>query len=147
MAHEALGQAAQARREYQAALPRLESEVRAYPKNASQRSLLALAYASLGRRDDALRESQRAVDDLPLSKDALYGVWPLMEQGLIAARLGDADRAIAIIRQLLAVPAYLSPGLLRVDPRWAPLYGDPRFRKLAEMDSSEALRIPTPASR
>ena len=89
----------------------------------------------------------RAVDDLPLSKDALYGVWPLMEQGLIAARLGDADRAIAIIRQLLAVPAYLSPGLLRVDPRWAPLHGDPRFRKLAEMDSSEVLRIPAPASR
>ena len=147
MAHEALGQAAQARREYQAALARLESEVRAYPKNASQRSLLALAYASLGRRDDALRESQRAVDDLPLSKDALYGFWPLMEQGLIAARFGDADRAIAIIRQLLAVPAYLSPGLLRVDPRWAPLYSDPRFRKLAEMDNAEALRIPAPASR
>src|SRR5437016_4839581 len=103
--------------------------------------------AATPRRPRSCCPTQRAVDDLPLSKDALYGVWPLMEQGLIAARLGDADRAIAIIRQLLAVPAYLSPGLLRVDPRWAPLYGDPRFRKLAEMDSAEALRIPAPASR
>jgi hypothetical protein len=48
--------------------------------------------------------------------------------------LGDRDAAIAQVREVLSKPNFLSPGLLRIDPTWNPLRGDPRFEKLAHSD-------------
>src|SRR5262249_17983878 len=72
-AHEALGDADQARKEYETALPLLAAEVEKNPNLPLQRSLLARAYAGLGRKEDALREARRAVEILPISKDHLRG--------------------------------------------------------------------------
>ena len=52
----------------------------------------------------------------------------------VEARVGEKDAAIDRIRYLLSIPSYLSPAVLRIDPSWAPLRDDPRFRKLAELD-------------
>jgi serine/threonine-protein kinase len=104
------------------------------PSRTYQRSLLARAYAGLGRKEDALREARRAVELLPTSKDALIGAGIEIERAAVEARVGDTDSAIEHIRHLLSVPCLLSPGLLRIDPRWAPLRTDPRFRKLAELE-------------
>src|SRR4030081_1925149 len=46
LAHEALGNAAQARKEYEAALPRLEAEVEKAPARARQHSFLGRVYAA-----------------------------------------------------------------------------------------------------
>ena len=134
LAHQALGNAAQARREYEAALPRLEAEVEKNPARARQHSFLARAYAGLGRKDDALGEAKRAVELLPISKDAFVGAQVEVDRAEIEARVGETDAAIEHIRYLLSVPCLLSPALLRIDPKWAPLRDDPRFRKLAELD-------------
>ena len=146
-AHEALGDLARARREYAAILPRLEVEARAHPELALQQGVLALAYAGLQREAEARRAAALGVEAWPVSKDAMVGSWPLIDQALVLARFGDADGAIGIIERMLARPSLLSAGLLRVDPRWAPLHGDARFRKLAELDGAEALKIQAPASR
>ncbi|HME89909.1 MAG TPA: hypothetical protein VKE49_00685 [Myxococcaceae bacterium] len=50
------------------------------------------------------------------------------------ARVGETDAAIEHLRHLLSIPCLLSPALLRIDPQWAPLRGDLRFRKLAELE-------------
>jgi len=42
---------------------------------------------------------------------------------------GDRDRNAALFEDRLH-----SPGLLRMDPTWAPLRGDARFRKLADLE-------------
>ena len=63
--------------------------------------------------------------------DAFTGTVVLGNLAYIHALTGDADSAIREIEQLLSIPSGLSPGLLRVDERWASLRGDPRFRKLA----------------
>jgi serine/threonine protein kinase/Tfp pilus assembly protein PilF len=133
-AHQALGDAARARKEYEQALPLLEAEVEKHPERARQRIALARAYAGLKRKADALREARHAVELLPISKDAFIG--PLVEIGRagVEAQVGETDAAIEHIRYLLSIPGMLSPGLLRVDPRWVPLRDDPRFRKLAELD-------------
>jgi eukaryotic-like serine/threonine-protein kinase len=133
VAHQALGDPARARKEYQAAVPLLESRVDERPGNARERALLAQAYAALGRNADALREAARAAETLPVSKDALLGADVAVDRALAEAHAGAIDSAIEHIRQLLSIPSLLSPAMLRIDPRWAPLRDDPRFRQLAEM--------------
>jgi len=137
-AHEALGDASVARIEYKRALPALEEAIRKDPRPA-QYSALALDYAGLGRKKDALEAARRGLDLLPLSQDAMFGAFQLIDLALVEARVGEMEAAIRDIDDLLSRPSYLSPGLLRIDPRWQPLYGEARFRKLAEMDAAQAL--------
>ena len=134
VAHEGIGDTARATREYEAALPLLQAEVDNNPGRAWQRSLVARAYAALGRKEDALSEARHAVELLPISKDAIYGCYTEADRAAVEARVGEADAAIEHIRHLLAIPCHLSPGLLRIDPGWALLRNDPRFRKLAELE-------------
>ena len=134
LAHDALGNSAQARTEYEAALPQLEAEVEKNPERARQHGFLARAYAGLGRKEDALREAKRAVELLPISKDAFVGAQVEVDRAEVEARVGETDAAIEHIQHLLSVPSLLSPAVLRIEPRWAPLRNDPRFRKLAELD-------------
>jgi tetratricopeptide (TPR) repeat protein len=139
-AHMALGDLTRARREYEAALPMLVAKVSADPEHAFQRCLLAQAYAALGRKEDALREARRAADSLPLSKDAYFGSKLLMEVAMVEGRVGEARVAIERIRALLSMPVIVSPAILRIDPRWAPLQHDPRFRELAGMAQDDGAR-------
>ena len=69
-----------------------------------------------------------------IATDAYYG--PVLEKAVAVARaqLGDADAAISIISGLLKKPGEnsITTALLRADPSWDPLRGDPRFRALAD---------------
>ncbi len=82
-----------------------------------------------------MREARRAVETLPISKDATVGSYVEIDRAAVEARVGETDAAIEHIRHLLSIPCLLSPGLLRVDPRWAPLRDDPRFRQLAQLEN------------
>ena len=44
---------------------------------------------------------------------------------------GDRAKALDLLEPLLAMPYYLSPAWLRIDPTFAPLKGDARFERLA----------------
>jgi serine/threonine-protein kinase len=133
--HAALGDVDRARKEYETALPFLAAEVERRASQAGPRIMLAHAYAGLGRKVDALREASRAVEILPISKDHVDGSTIEIQRAAVEARVGETDAAIEHIRQLLSIPCYLSPALLRIDPTWAPLRADPRFRKLAQLEN------------
>ena len=135
VAHEALGDAQRAREEYLAAIAWFEPELARHPLKAAERTLLARCYAALGRKAEALREATRAVETLPMSKDATFGSYVATDRAIVEARVGEHGAAVEHIRQSLAVPSLLSPALLRIDPRWAPLHGDPAFRQLAGLDA------------
>ena len=50
----------------------------------------------------------------------------------IRAAIGDADGALAVIRDLLGRPSYLTVNDLRMNPVWDLIRGDPRFKALLQ---------------
>ena len=79
-----------------------------------------------------MREGRKAIELVPIAKDAFYGPTYLGEFAAIQARVGNIDDAVALLRQLLDISAGLvvSPALLRIDPGWDTMRADPRFKKL-----------------
>ncbi len=111
---------------------RLEQKkvVRADPDNASKLCVLGLIDAGLGRKEEALREGRRAVELLPVTKDALNGAEVLYFYAVICAWTGERELALEQLEILAKIPAGVSYGEIRLDPFWDELRGDPRFEKI-----------------
>jgi len=92
--------------------------------------LLALANALVGRKSAALREASRAVEMLPVSRDAWDGADLQEDLAYVETLVGEHDAAITRLATLLTIPSGLSLPFLRADPMWDPLRGNPRFQKL-----------------
>ena len=132
LTYEAMGQEKEAKRLFDEARRALEHEVQAYPEDPRYRSSLGLAYAGLGRKEPAVGEGQRAVELLPLSKDAFYGLPYPWDLAAIYAMLGDETAALNEIENLLAVPSWISPTWLECDFRFDALRENRRFQELLE---------------
>jgi hypothetical protein len=65
-----------------------------------------------------------------VSRDALFGPTALFALAEIYVRTGDYDAALDQLEYLLSIPSPVSIPLLRVDPLYAPLRGNPRFERL-----------------
>lgn len=104
-----------------------------YRRNAADDShlsqVLAWAHAGLGDKTAALQDARRAVDQT--RQDALLLPEKQATLAQIQALFGDTDDAIAVLPQLLQVPAGETPADLRLSPLWDPLRKDPRFVALA----------------
>jgi TolB-like protein/Tfp pilus assembly protein PilF len=109
-----------------------EKIVQAQPNYGPALCVLGLIDAGLGRKDDALREGQRAVELLPMEKDAMDGSAMIEYLAMIAAWVGDKDLACEQLASIIRRPSGTSYGQLKLLPFWDPLRGDPRFEKLVE---------------
>jgi len=105
--------------------------LRATPDDPQRHVFLGLMLAYLGRKTDAVREGERAVSLMPASRDGYMGPYIQHQLARIYTITGEPDKAVDQLEQLLKMPYYLSPGWLRIDPNFAPLRANPRFRKLA----------------
>ncbi len=131
------GDPAKARTEFEAARPSIEKIVVNSPQDGTRRAQLGLLYAFLGRKEDALREGQRAMELKPVTRDVIEGAVVEDFYTLTCARLGEADKAISRIERLLTTPFavdYADESVTLSDLRqrweWDPLRKDPRFQKI-----------------
>jgi serine/threonine protein kinase/tetratricopeptide (TPR) repeat protein len=115
---------------FSAARAEQEKLVRARPDDAGALSVLGLIDAALGRKEEALREGRRAVEMLPVEKDAINGPRMIAYLAMIAAWIGDKDLACEQLAAAIRQRSYVSYGQLKLLPFWEPLRGDPCFEKI-----------------
>ena len=121
-----------ARSAFTAARAEQEKIVQAQPNYGPALCVLGLIDAGLGRKEEALREGRRAVELLPVEKDAMNGMDMVKYLAMIAAWVGDKDLACEQLARVIRRPSSPSYGQLKLLPFWDPLRGDPRFEKLVE---------------
>jgi tetratricopeptide (TPR) repeat protein len=107
-----------------------EEELRPAPNDSQRHVFLGLALAYLGRKEEAIREGERGVALLPVSKDARNGPYVQHQLARIYMLVGEPEKALDQLEPLLKIPYYLSPGWLKIDPNFDPLRKNPRFQKL-----------------
>ena len=119
-----------ASRSFGAARLDLEKLVARDPNDHRLRRALGIACAGLGRKEDAVREARLGCALMPPSKDAVRSLWCLEDLAHVYTMVGMKDDAIATLNDLLSRSGWWTPHVLRLDPNWDPLRGDPRFQAL-----------------
>jgi serine/threonine-protein kinase len=110
----------------------VETRIQEQPDDPRYRSALGIAYAGLGRKEEAIREGELAVELLPMSKEAWRGAYRLEDLARIYTMVGEYGAAIDQLEILLAVPSPTAVPMLRIEPTWNPLRDHPRFQALVE---------------
>jgi len=119
------------------AVAQLEPALRRAPdvtlyETHSRRSILAEAYARLGRAADAAREIDRYLAEVRAGPRRSYVPNALVNSAYVLVLSGRRDEAVARLSEALRLPAgaFISRALLRADASWAPLRGHPGFELL-----------------
>ncbi len=119
-----------ARSAFTAARAEQEKIIHAQPNYGPPLCVLGLIDAGLGRKEEALRAGQRAVELLPVEKDAINGTAMIKYLAMIAAWVGDDDLACEQLAVAIRPPSRLTYGQLKLLPFWDPLRGNPRFEEI-----------------
>ncbi len=119
----------------------LESRILKSPDDSRLYSAVGIAYASLGLKEKAIKAGKRAVDMMPINKEAFRGVFRVEDLARIYVMVGEDDAALEQIKLLLSIPSRLSVKLLQLDPAWKPLWNLPEFKKIIKSFSSDPFRI------
>jgi tetratricopeptide (TPR) repeat protein len=113
----------------------IEKRITASPNDFNSYINLGLIDAFLGRKNEAIREAQRAIE---VAIDPLEKNDGSAALALIYARTGESDQAIDLIEHLITVPANLfvitnydiTLAELKWRWEWDPLRNNPRFQKI-----------------
>jgi len=125
-----MGNQAKARAAFTAARAEQQKIVDSQPDYGPALCVLALMDAALGRKEEALREGQRAIELLPVEKDSINGAHMIKYFAITAAWVGEKDLACDRVAEAVRLPGQMSYGQLKLLPFWDPLRGDPRFEKI-----------------
>lgn len=134
MAYHLGGIGALARQHAVTARRSVEDSLREHPDRASSRMALAHLLIVLGDADGARREAGRALEQMPVTRDAVIGPELMLGGAAVHAIVGDRDRALELLGGAVRIPgaAAASGHLLRRNPFFDSLRDDARFRRLIE---------------
>jgi serine/threonine protein kinase/tetratricopeptide (TPR) repeat protein len=125
------GDQSAARAAFASARRELEQIVRDQPDYAAALCAIGVVDAALGNKEDAIREGERAIELVPVSKNAIDGARMIQYLAVIHAWTGDKDSAIERLAEAAKLPgSHVTYGYLRLHPVWDPLRGDPRFEAI-----------------
>lgn len=130
--YESRGQRDRAAQRYAAAMTELEARARTNPDDFQIEAAMGLAAAGLGRAAEAVRHGTRAVELLPVTKDAAGGPVYLYALAAIHARSGQHADAFATLDRMFSVPGFYSEKWIERDPWFASLRSHPKFREYVE---------------
>jgi DNA-binding winged helix-turn-helix (wHTH) protein/TolB-like protein/Tfp pilus assembly protein PilF len=125
--YESMGRTAEAKASFASALAALERRRQAVPDDYQVEAAMGLAAAGLGLRDEAVRHARRAVDLLPVSRDAARGPLYLYLLAQVQSRTGDQRAALATLDTLFSIPGFYNEHWVRRDPWFAAFRAAPGF--------------------
>jgi TolB-like protein/Tfp pilus assembly protein PilF len=130
-----MGKTEEARQHYEDARAQVEGLLEQNPRDSRLHGAMGMVLARLGKKDEAIREGRRGVELMPVSKEAKQGPQRLAELAEIYTVVGEEEKALDLLESLVVMPAsWIRPPVLRLDPVWDPLRGNPRFQELLERD-------------
>lgn len=115
---------------YKTAIGILENKITEIPVDPRYHSSLGIAYAGFGKKEEAINEGLKAVELLPVSKDAVYGTTFVYDLAIIYTMVGEFDLALDQLDKLLSIPSWVSPAWIESEIRFAPLKSHPGYKKM-----------------
>ena len=119
-----------ARTAFLAARERAAARVSAGPHEGAALIILAYIDARLGRKEEALRAAERALELHAATGDYLQRSSSMVRLAAICGHVGEIDRALDILAETAKLPNGPSYGHLKLHPEWDPLRSHPRFEKI-----------------
>jgi serine/threonine-protein kinase len=107
-----------------------ERLVQTAPHDIDNYSLLGLAYAGLGMKEQAIQAAKKAVELEPINKNAFWAPHHHRWLAYIYSMVGEYDKALDEIELLLSIPYYFTTWDLKLSPFWDPMRDHPRFQEL-----------------
>jgi TolB-like protein/Tfp pilus assembly protein PilF len=126
----ARGDTVAARSFFLAALAEGEKIVHEQPDFGEAFCTLGMIEAALGDKEKAVEHGKRAVQLVPVNKDAINGPLLIQYLSIIYSWTGRKDLAIEELKRATAIPSMINYGVLRLHPYWDELRGDPRFEQI-----------------
>jgi TolB-like protein/Flp pilus assembly protein TadD/predicted Ser/Thr protein kinase len=114
------------------ALAFLEARGAAKSEDPNRLAAYASVLGMLGRKEEAVRIMDRAVEIMPMERDAMAGADVCNARAIFYVIIGEHELAIRDLQFLMSVPSGFAPAFLRLHPGFDALRDDPRFKRLVE---------------
>lgn len=113
---------------YETALNFFGEKIKGSPENAIYFSLAGISAAGLKYKAKAIEYGEKALKLAAVNY--MESSWRKKDLAQIYVMLGEYDKALILIEELLNNPSYFSVKMLQIDPIWKPLQNKPEFRKM-----------------
>jgi serine/threonine-protein kinase len=128
-----LGDSAKGRAYGDSALVYFDAQLRDFPERAQLHELRGRALALAGRKADAIAEAEKSLALRETTTDVSLTPYVHFQVARILIQSGEYARALDLLEPLLNSPGSdVTPAYLRIDPTFKPLYGNPRFDRMAK---------------